>query len=409
MEEIQFINYLGNFNSSKFKVNKLSSPESFDDYNVNIIDLSDANNWQNMGTSLQNINNLSDIKTLSAMIKKTNNKVLVILPQNISFKYNWGYVGSGKNYTQSIELKNNISLINSIIEILIGTNFKNSWLMYNKTKSKVQGDVLTCDFIFQNINTEQSVILSTTGTSTTTINYLGLYFTTLKLQSEENILNIVREVGWNSSSDNNCPEWMSDVDILDDKELHNKYENNSKQIDCLIKEQSDLEEKMATNNFFKSILYKTGDDLVSVVNAMLKEMVGYKYEEFSDAKEEDFLFENNGVFYIGEIKGISSNVKRSNILQTAMHKSLFLELAGNENKKVNAIAIINRQRTLPLGERDNITQDVEKLANTNEVLLITAETFLCIFENFRNEKLNSQDIIQLFNRKGLLVLDEKED
>ena len=25
------------------------------------------------------------------------------------------------------------------------------------------------------------------------------------------------------------------------------------------------------------------------------------------------------------------------------------------------------------------------------------------------EKLNSQDIIQLFNRKGLLVLDEKED
>lgn len=90
MENIQFINYSGDFNSSKFKVNRLSSPESFDDYNVNIIDLSDANNWKNMGTSIQNINNISDIKTLSAMIRKTSNKILVILPQNISFKYNWG-------------------------------------------------------------------------------------------------------------------------------------------------------------------------------------------------------------------------------------------------------------------------------------------------------------------------------
>ena len=174
MENIQFINYSGDFNSSKFKVNRLSSPESFDDYNVNIIDLSDANNWKNMGTSIQNINNISDIKTLSAMIRKTSNKILVVLPQNISFKYNWGYVGSGKNYTQSVELKDNIPLLNLIIETLLGKHFGNSWLMYNKTKSKVQGEILTCDFIFQNISAEQSVISSITGTSTTTINYLGL-------------------------------------------------------------------------------------------------------------------------------------------------------------------------------------------------------------------------------------------
>ena len=409
MENIQFINYSGNFNSSKFKVNTLSSPESFDDYNVNIIDLSDANNWHNMGTSTQNINNISDIKTLSAMIKKTSNKILVVLPQNISFKYNWGYVGSGKNYTQSVELKNNIPLLNLIIETLLGRHFGNSWLMYNKTKSKVQGEILTCDFIFQNISAEQSVISSTTGTSTTTINYLGLYFTTLKLQSEDNILSIIKELRWDSSSEDISPEWLNEIKILDDEELQEKYETNSQQMDYLIKEQSCLEEKMDKNNFFKSILYKTGDALVSVVNIMLKEMVGYKYEEFNDTKEEDFLFENNGVFYIGEIKGISSNVKRSNVLQAAMHKSIFLELEGNEDKEVNAIAIINRQRTIPLKERDDVTQDVEKLAKTNEVLLITAETFLSIFERFRNNKLNSQDIIELFNRKGLLVLGKKED
>ena len=72
--------------------------------------------------------------------------------------------------------------------------------------------------------------------------------------------------------------------------------------------------------------------MVSVVNIMLKEMVGYKYDEFNDTKDEDFLFENNGVFSIGEIQGISSNVKRSNVLQAAMHKSVFLFLIQNKSE-----------------------------------------------------------------------------
>ena len=64
------------------------------------------------------------------------------------------------------------------------------------------------DFIFQNISAEQSVISSITGTSTTTINYLGLYFTTLELQSEDNILSIIKELRWDSSSEDISPEWF---------------------------------------------------------------------------------------------------------------------------------------------------------------------------------------------------------
>lgn len=411
MQGIQYINYTGDFKSNIFKVNKLSSPESFDDYEINIIDLSQSDVWKYTGNSLSNINCLKDITTLSSMIKNTKNKIMVILPQNILYKYNWGYVsgGRGNNYTQSTELKNNIQVINFVIDSLTGANYKNSWLMYNKTKSKIQSEFLTCDFVFQKTAQDQQVLFANNGTSVTMIKYLKLFLTTLKIETEQDLLNIIREIGWDSSFCCECPEWFPEIDFLNDKELHEERNNVLIQIDTLKQKQLGLERQIDSNNFYKSILYKTGQELVDVVNLMLKDMVGYNYEDFKDVKEEDFLFEIEGTYYIGEIKGISSNVKRSNVLQTAMHKTIFLEAEGNENKKVNAIAIINRQKSLSPNKRDPITHDVEKLAKATGVLLITAEDLLNIYENFKNKKLSFNDIIVIFNQSGLFKQKRREN
>ena len=43
---VQLVNYSGESTIKKFKVNKLSSPEPFDDYEINIIDLSDVYVWR---------------------------------------------------------------------------------------------------------------------------------------------------------------------------------------------------------------------------------------------------------------------------------------------------------------------------------------------------------------------------
>ena len=138
-------------------------------------------------------------------------------------------------------------------------------------------------------------------------------------------------------------------------------------------------------------------------------MVNYEPEKFIDKKEEDFLFENNGNVFIGEIKGINSNINRSNVTQTATHKDLYMEIEGNENKKVYAIAIINRQRTRPLNERDKVTDDVINLAKMNNVLIIKIETLLQLFDNFRQNKITKDNVLNLFmSETGILELKNED-
>ena len=409
-QNIQYINYNGSFTSNLFKINKLNSPESFDDYDINILDLSDKNIWTNNSSSTQNLNCISDINSIATMIKKTKNKILVVLPQNILFRFDSRTTyDKTQVFQQSKELKNNISLLNNIIEVLLGSKFNNSWLIYNKTKSKIDNEIISCDFVFQNVTNEQAVTVSTTKTSVTTINYLGKHFTTLNLKTEDNFMSLLKELKWMSAEETEVPGWIMNEYFLNDFELVDKKQRIKKELENLNNEIKIIDENLKQNLFYKSILYKTGDGLIDVVNIMLKELVNYNYEKFVDKKEEDFLFENNQKFFIGEIKGINSNIKRSNVTQAATHRNLFLEVEGNENKVVYAIAIINRQRTLAPSERDNVSEDVINLAKLNNVLIITVETLLHLFEMFKKQKITKEEIIKLLSDNvGMLQL-KKED
>ena len=386
------------------KVNTLSAPESFDDYEYNIVDLSFDEIWKYSGSSVQSIDCLNDIKIISAMIKTTKNKVLIILPQNVKYKYNYNpYASPERKYAASCELKNKIELLETIFEVITGTQ-RNTLLMYNKTKSSICGNELSCDFVFTGFPNEQSVTFSTTGTSVTTILYGNTYFTTLKLESERDILAIMQELKWLGQADD-LPDWINDIVFFDDKLLNETKQSKSEELDKLQNDIKHIDEKLIGNREYKTVLCKSGEPLVAIVNRMLSEMIGYDYEEFIDKKEEDFLLQYNNQYFIGEIKGISTNVKRSNILQAATHKSIYLEIEGNENKDVHAIAIINRQRNLPPTERDDISSDVVKLAQLNDVLLIPTEIFLQLFEKFKAGEYSTEDVVKLLtNNKGLLQI-----
>ena len=206
------------------------------------------------------------------------------------------------------------------------------------------------------------------------------------------------------SKQEECPEWVYREKFLDDDVLVENIEKLNAEKKVLEEKIEQNLSKLDKNLFYKSILYATGDQLVNVVNHMLDEMIGYDFDKFVDKKEEDFCIEKEDVVYIGEIKGITSNVKRSNVTQVATHKNLYLEKEGNEDKNALAIAIINRQRNKPIAERDEVPEDIKKVAQLNEVLVITSETFLKIYESFRNGELKSEDIKELLKQKGLLEL-----
>ena len=71
---------------------------------------------------------------------------------------------------------------------------------------------------------------------------------------------------------------------------------------------------------------------------------------------------------------------------------------------IKTIAIINNQRFKPLKEREPVHQDIVKLAKMNDVLIITSDIFLKVYEKFRNKQLNSDDIKTMFCNKGLLEI-----
>ena len=191
-----------------------------------------------------------------------------------------------------------------------------------------------------------------------------------------------------------------DIEFFDDKELIKERQEELQQLEEVKQRILKIDESLNSNLFYKSILYKSGDELVSVVNVILNEMIGYDYEKFEDKKEEDFLIEKEDAVFIGEIKGINSNVKRSNITQTSVHRDLYLEIEGNETKNVYAIAIINRQRNTPLSQRDEIHEDIKAVAKLCNVLLIPTETLLSLYEQFKNEEISSEEIKELFKAKG---------
>lgn len=401
-EKIQFINYSGEFESENFVVNKLSKPESFDDYDINIIDLSSKEIWRNDSAFANSINSYQDIKNISIMLHQINSKILVVLPQNLDYKYALNYKNGKSEYALSLELKNSLSLVNMIMEKLLNI-YGRDWLFYSRTKSLIANKEISSDFVFCNFG--NGVTLSVSKTLITTIFTGGITFTTLNLQTEKDFQSMFEQLKW-TTTEEVVPEWIKDVNFFNDNQLKQDELEKEEQLKKITLEMSTIKNKLNENLFYKSILYKTGESLVEVVNVMLKDMLNYNYENFVDEKEEDFLINYDDKYFIGEIKGVNSNITRSIVSQTATHRDLFLEREGNQDKKAFAIAIINRQKNKNIVERDFITEDVINLAKSNDVLIIPAEQFLKLYEMFKNNQITSSKIVDLLSsQKGVINLE----
>ena len=68
---IQYISYSGNLLTELFKVNTLNLPESFDDYEINILDLSDENLWKNKGNNANYLDCFQDVDNIGKMINNS--------------------------------------------------------------------------------------------------------------------------------------------------------------------------------------------------------------------------------------------------------------------------------------------------------------------------------------------------
>ena len=205
------------------------------------------------------------------------------------------------------------------------------------------------------------------------------------------------------------PEWVHNIIFLNDEEQKNEIKQNEELIENAKRRIIEANEILDKNMRYKSILYTNSDELVEVVFEILEKILGCDLSGFEDIKKEDFLIKMDNVTFIGEIKGVTSNIKYENISQVELHYRGYLDRLeeNGQNENVKQILIMNPFRTKSLDKREPVCEDQIKLAVRNGCLIIETNTLLRIFEKFCNQEITIQQCVDVFSQKvGLLSLDD---
>ena len=410
---IQIITYdkhkFSNF-PDDYKVSNLDEFNSFDDYNINIIDLSSENIWRYRGHNIGSINNVSDLETLSNelnMVKKS--RIIIVFPQNCNYKYSWSDGKSAYNYTEKIKniLLFLIKLISSNLFVI--NNFE---ISYSKSQTVINDCTYNSDFNFVDKGEKSFVTISNSVNSNknTTIIYNNLILTTLNIfETNDHLNNFLSPLLVDKSIEIEQPEWMDEINFFDDEKLKENKNNNNEKIIKLQNKNREIDVKLAENSKFKSILYQTGEELQTIIIDMLDDMLNYDSSQFIDEKKEDFLIKKQQVTFVGEIKGISSAISNKNVSQLDVHVQGYIDELLNKNitENVKGLLIINHQRNKKPSERNEVHQNQIDLAIRNGALIIESNILLLVYEKYLLGELKSEDIVKLFSCKiGIL---KKED
>lgn len=400
---IQMLTYSGKedkLEGSEIVLNSLHDPQSLDEFDINIINLADGEMWANCSDSKSRVNNSEDLGSLSTMIMNSHKtKVVILIPQNESYVYDFNeYQG----YVKSCELKNMLNQMVDYILPKLYLGFKRISLCYENTKTKIGNKNISAAFYFE--GADDALLVSDKSNKPTAIHCGDVFLSTLELKEYEYVIGFLKEINLLCQKQA-APDWMKGMLMFDDEQQAMTIEKNKQAIKAAENNIANAMEKIGKNNEYKSILYTTGEELVKVVFEILECMLGCDLSQFEDKKKEDFSFERNGIVYIGEIKGISSNIKSQNISQLEFHHQGFIdEHPEIEDKNLRQILIINYQRNTALQERDPVDKKQIELASKYGSLIVETRILLKMFEKYKKAELTREECFALLEQNGILEI-----
>lgn len=376
-----------------------NNPKSLDAYDLNIIDASEQEFWTlSSHDHLDLLNIDDDLLHLKKMISHSSKTtILVLVPRDIYYartEYRSSWTG----------LKNNMNILQKALGNIVDLPFND--MIFEPTETQIGRKKFYSDFYFF----EGETVLTESLLSekpTTVSDYSGkVMLTSLDIEKTEDFEVYLQEIGLLNEKIKNEPEWMKGIQMFDDEEQAKNIQLAEEEImkqNHLIEKSND---KLDFNKRYKSILYTQSDELVEVVFEMITEMFDVDLTRFVDNKKEDIAFMIDDEYFIGEIKGISDNVKASRLSQLDTHLYHFLDKnKGVLEENVRRLLIINHQKNKPLGERDSIDINQINLAkNKFGSLIIETSILLALFEKFKNNEIQTEEIVRLFRQTGKLTL-----
>ena len=410
---IQIITYdtekYKDYPDNAYTISRFDEIQAFDDFEICVIDLTNEDIWIYDKSKPININNSNDLLTMKEAIQNCSApKIIIIFPQNVEFAYNKIYGHSGTKYSELIQLKDNKeNLINIINDNLYQVDCFE--LSFEKTKTLIGDKKINADFNFKVFDDKYRIITcSQISKKVTTIRRDSIYLTTLYLVENESLLKSFIYLYCKDNEEKaDIPTWAKSIKFYNDDKLEKKQCSNDEKIQELKDENMKLQAQLNENMRYKSILYSTGEELVSVVVEILDDILGYDSSKFIDEKKEDFLIKKEDVTFIGEIKGLSSAVKNENLSQLEVHVQNYFDKLQEENKEENikGLLVINHQRNKPLEERQEIHEYQKKLAEKYGSLVVETKTLLKLYEKYKNKDITKEECKNLFmSEVGILKL-----
>lgn len=388
-------------------VSSYEHPMSPDDFDITIIDLSYPAIWCCRSYDIGPIEIYDDLRSISKMISdSTKSKIVYVYPQNIEYKNYY----DGKKYVHHNMIKDLIT--NNYFNLGYDSCFSiyapNLDVVFEPTKTKIDKMVYSADFRFAFDTGEVITKSEISGKTTTLKTRKDYYFTTLDICSSiEKLMVFINKYLINPFSE--IPDWIKDYEFYNDSETKTLIETSKNQIVELTHKIETAESILSENNRYKSILFTNSDQLVEVVFEILEKILDCDLSEFIDVKKEDFRIEKDNVVFIGEIKGINTNVKNENISQLEIHYQSYLDEIADKLQPTNvhAILIINPLRNRRVEDRDPVSEQQINLARRNGSLIIETKTLLKVFELFLNDKLSSEECVEVFaNKTGILKIED---
>lgn len=404
-ETIQVITYSGKevkYDGNEVKQNSLHDIQSLDEFDINVIDLSAKKLWECNVDSRETINSISDFISISEMItNRKKSKLVILCPQNCDFTY----MQYGTQY--SVELKNMINSLSKKILAKLFQPLSNIELIYENTRTSLQAKEFLASFYLKN---EDKVLLtSVSSDKPTAIMVKDVVLSTLCVDDIEKLIVLLSELGLLEEKQE-VPEWFSEINMFDDVNQKETIQESTEKIELEQKKIDQAQAILDKNNRLKSVLYTTGDELVELVFEVFEEILDCDLSGFVDLKKEDLLIETEEGIFIGEIKGVNSNVKSTNISQVDTHYHDYLETHPEvDENKLKALLIINHQKNKAIKEREPVMEQQINLAKRNNSLIVETYTLLRVLELYRDKKASKEKIISVLKKKeGLLTVKDFE-
>lgn len=401
------------------EVNILGNEHSPDVFDINVIDLSDPKMWRSesvKGASIDAYNHLESLSTVISNSKQT--RIVILLPANVS--YRWDKFAREERYSGHAVLKDRMHVLYDVLNRVL-PQYGRPVIIFENTITKLEGRELKAAFCFlekeKNEQIEDNLLgfrsgfkrvvtRSDGGNKATTVEVdERVWLSALQIKNEEDLDAFLRTTGLIKQKED-IPEWLKSEEMFDDKVQSSIISKNKSLIQSAEEEIMKAQAVLDKNNRYKSILSESGGELVKVVFEILEDILKCDLSSFEDKKKADFIVEVDNNVFVGEIKGISPNVRSIDVSKLDNHYHDYLDNNKGNTQNVKALLIINHQRIKPLDERENVNEEQINLAIRNESLIVETTTLLKMYEQYLKGELSREACINLLiEKKGILELE----